>query len=526
MELKLYNTLTRKKEVFQPIHDNEARIYSCGPTVYDYAHIGNFRTYIFMDILRRALMYEGYKLKHVMNITDVGHLVSDADEGEDKMLVTARAQKKSPWEIAAYYTSEFFKDIEALNISKPEIIPKATDHIKEMIEFVEGLVEKGYGYKTSDGIYFDISKFTGYGKLSGINLDEQMAGARVEVNDEKRHPADFALWKKAPKEHIMQWPSPWGMGYPGWHIECSAMARKYLGDQFDIHTGGVDHIPIHHENEIAQTEALLGKPAVRYWLHGEFLLVDNGKMSKSLGNTYRIADLEAKGFDPLAFRYFCLNAHYRSKLNFTWESMRAAQVAYDRLLGGALAHKQASYVPAPGEMDGKSCRSSDKGGDKNGNCGYSPGTGDIREIVNNFRNEFIEAITDDLNMPKAIGIAWNVVRFEKKCRELYDLLVDFDKILGLDIDKAEEKLKEKEKEREVELEELDSETRNLIEKRQQARKEKNWKLADEIRARLKENGILLEDTPQGVRVIVAKGKDKDEGKDGESIYLQFLKRNI
>ncbi|NSW89767.1 MAG: cysteine--tRNA ligase [Firmicutes bacterium] len=477
--MKIYNTLTRRKEEFCPINDKEVRIYSCGPTVYNYAHIGNLRTYIFMDILRRVLQYEGYKLKHVMNITDVGHLVSDADEGEDKMLKTAREQQKSPWEIADYYTKVFFQDIEALNIQKPEIIPKATEHIKEMIEFVEGLVEKGYGYETSDGIYFDIGKFEGYGKLSRINLDEQMAGARVEVNEEKKHPADFALWKKAPKEHIMQWPSPWGMGYPGWHIECSAMGRKYLGDFFDIHTGGVDHIPIHHENEIAQSEALLGRPAVKYWMHGEFLLVNNGKMSKSLGNTYTISDLRSKGFNPLTFRYFCLNAHYRNKLNFTWDAIKAAQIAYDRLLGGALTHKKAGY-------EENEVNSADP------------------EIIDTFKNEFEEAITDDLNIPKAMGVVWNVIRYEKKSRDLFDLLVDFDRVLGLDIAKAEEKKEEKGED--AEGLELDEEIKELIEQRQQARKEKNWKVADEIRDKLKDMGILLEDTPQGVRVI---RKDKD-----------------
>jgi len=261
--MKVFNTLSRQKEEFVPINPGEVRIYSCGPTVYNHAHIGNMRAYVFMDTLRRVLKFNGYKLKHVMNITDVGHLTSDADEGEDKMVKTAREQKKTPWEIAEYYTAIFFKDIEELNIEKPEIIAKATDHINEMIEFVKGLCDKGYGYETSDGIYFDISKFKDYGKLSKIDLEGQKAGARVEVNPEKRNPLDFALWKKAPREHIMQWPSPWGMGYPGWHIECSTMARKYLGDTFDIHTGGVDHIPIHHENEIAQSEALLGKPAVR-----------------------------------------------------------------------------------------------------------------------------------------------------------------------------------------------------------------------------------------------------------------------
>ena len=251
--MKIYNTLTGKKEEFQPLKEGQASVYSCGPTVYAYAHIGNMRTYLFMDWLRRALKAGGYTLKHVMNVTDVGHLVSDADEGEDKMAETARRARLSPYEIAARYTDAFLVDLDALNIERPEIIPKATDHIPEMLEIVEGLCGKGYGYEISDGIYFDIGKFPGYGKLSRIDLDELRAGARVELNEEKRHPADFALWKKAPPEHIMQWPSQWGMGYPGWHIECSAMARKYLGDVFDIHTGGVDHIPIHHENEIAQS---------------------------------------------------------------------------------------------------------------------------------------------------------------------------------------------------------------------------------------------------------------------------------
>ncbi|HHV97016.1 MAG TPA: cysteine--tRNA ligase [Clostridiaceae bacterium] len=467
--MKIYNTLSRQKEELKPIREGEVSIYSCGPTVYNYAHIGNLRTYIFMDILRRVLKYKGYKLKHVMNITDVGHLVSDADEGEDKLVKSAREQKKTPWEIAEYYTKVFFEDIASLNIEKPEIIAKATEHIDEMIKFVEALVEKGYGYEISDGIYFDISKFKGYGKLSRINLEEQIAGARVDVNKEKRHPADFALWKKAPKEHIMQWPSPWGMGYPGWHIECSAMGMKYLGDFFDIHTGGVDHIPIHHENEIAQSEALLGRPAVKYWMHGEFLLVDNGKMSKSLGNTYTISDLRAKGFDPLAYRYFCLNAHYRNKLNFTWDAMKAAQTSYDRFLEGALAHKNAGKTE-----DGK----------------IAP------EVIADFDKEFDEAVSDDLNIPKALGIAWNVVRYEVKSAELYELLLKFDKVLGLDIDKAEEKIKKKENI----MEELDPEIKKMIEERQKARKEKNWKVADEIRDKLREMGIILEDTPQGVKV--------------------------
>jgi cysteinyl-tRNA synthetase len=465
--MKLYNTLTRQKEDFKPLEEGTARIYSCGPTVYQYAHIGNLRTYVFMDMLRRVLQYNGLKLKHVMNITDVGHLVADADEGEDKMMKTARETRKTPWEIAEYYTGVFMEDIGALNIGKPEFIPKATEHITEMIEFVEELVKQGYGYETGDGIYFDIMKFKGYGKLSGLDLEGQIAGARVDVNEEKRHPADFALWKKAPKEHIMQWPSPWGMGYPGWHIECSAMSRKYLGDVFDIHTGGVDHIPVHHENEIAQSEALLGKPAVNCWLHGEFLLVDNGKMSKSLGNTYTVSDLRKNGLSPLAFRYMCLNANYRSKLNFTWDGIKAAQVSLDRLLEGVLAHKNAGSQV---EVD--------------------PG------LIASFEKDFEEAINDDLNIPRALGVAWNVARYGTKANALYRLLVKMDSVFGLDFDKAAEKPA-------AGAQELEPEIAELVDRRQQARKDKNWKLADEIRAQLNGMGYVLEDTAQGVKVTKA-----------------------
>ena len=457
--MKLYNTLTRSKDEFVPMSGNEVGIYSCGPTVYNYAHLGNLRTYVFMDILRRVLKYNGFKLRHVMNITDVGHLVSDADEGEDKMLKGAREQKKTPWEIAEYYTRVFMEDTDALNIEKPEIICKATDHIPEMIAFVEELVKKGYGYETSDGIYFDISKFPGYGKLSGISLEDQMAGARVEVNEEKRHPADFALWKKAPPEHIMQWESPWGMGYPGWHIECSAMSMKYLGDTFDIHTGGVDHIPVHHENEIAQSEALLGRPAVRFWLHGEFMMVDNGKMSKSLNNTYTVKDLRDRGYNPLAFRFMCLNAHYRNKLNFTWDGMAASQTAYNRFMEGALTHRDGSET-----VDQALCDA--------------------------FLKDFEEAINDDLNIPRALGVAWNVVRHPQKSNDLYKLLVKMDSVFGLGVENASV---------ETEPAQLDREIEELIAQRQKARQEKNWKLADEIRDKIRSMGIELMDTPDGVK---------------------------
>ncbi len=462
--MKLYSTLTRQKEELRPIEEGTVSIYSCGPTVYQYAHIGNMRSYVFMDILRRVLKYNGYKLKHVMNITDVGHLVSDADEGEDKMMKTAKAAQKTPWEIAEYYTGVFLSDIGELNIERPEYIPKATDNIDEMLKFVETLVEKGFGYETSDGIYFDIMKFKGYGKLSGLDLEGQIAGARVDVNEEKRHPADFALWKKAPKEHIMQWPSPWGMGYPGWHIECSAMSRKFLGDEFDIHTGGVDHIPVHHENEIAQSEALLGHPAVHYWLHGEFLLVDNGKMSKSLGNTYTVADLKKKGYSPLSFRYMCLNANYRSKLNFTWDGIKAAQIALDRLLDCVLSHKNAdrSAVVEP-------------------------------DVIKAFEKEFMEAVNDDLNIPKALGVTWNAARYGTRSNDLYQLLVKMDDVLGLDFASAAEKPAD-------EARILDPEIEELVRRRQEARQEKNWKLADEIRDKINSMGWQMEDTPQGVKV--------------------------
>lgn len=463
--LRIYNTLTRQKEDFTPIHEGKAYMYSCGPTVYNYAHIGNLRTYIFMDLFRRTLKYDGYKLKGVMNITDVGHLLSDGDTGEDKMQKASREQKKSPWEIAAYYTDVFFTDLKKLNIGKPEIIAKATDHIQEMIDYVQKLVEKGYGYEIDDGIYFDIGKFPGYGKLSRLNLEEQQAGARVEVNSQKRHPADFALWKKAEPEHIMQWPSPWGMGYPGWHIECSAMSLKYLGMPFDIHTGGVDHIPVHHENEIAQNEALTGKKSVNYWVHGEFMLVNNGKMSKSLGNTYRISDLEERGYKALDFRYFCLNTHYRKKLNFTFEGLDAAKAAYARLLAQVYKHKTAKA------------------------------SGDTA-LAEKYLEQFRLAIDDDLNVPLALGILWTMMK-ETPAKELYTAALEFDKVLGLDLDKAEAPKEEEQKT------EAPQEVIALCEERKAAKAAKDWAKADKLRADIAAMGYTVVDTKEGYKVTKA-----------------------
>ncbi len=452
--LKVYNTLTRRKEEFVPLNDKVVTMYSCGPTVYSYAHIGNMRAYLFMDSVRRTLKYNGYKLKGVMNITDVGHLLSDGDDGEDKMEKASKEQQKSVYEIAAIYTDAFMKDLAKLNIGKPEIIAKATDHINDMIKYVEALVEKGYGYETSDGIYFDISKFREYGKLSGLDLEGQRAGARVDVNDEKRNPADFALWKKAPKEHIMQWESPWGMGYPGWHIECSAMSRKYLGDTFDIHTGGVDHIPVHHENEIAQSEALVGHKTVDYWMHVEFMQVDGGKMSKSLKNTYTVSELEQKGYGAMAFRYFCLNTHYRKKLNFTFEGMDAAKTAYNRLLAAVHSHK-----------GGKSFD---------------------EEAVKKYDELFTEAINDDINIPLGLGVLWNMLK-EKPSQAIYDLAMKFDKVLGLalDTEPAPEKV------------EAPEEVIKLAELRLKARKDKDWAQSDVLREQISKLGYQIIDKKDG-----------------------------
>ena len=463
MELKLYNTLTRKKENFKPLIGNEVRIYTCGPTVYNYAHIGNFRSYIFMDNLRRVLKYNGYNLKHVMNITDVGHLESDADEGEDKMEKAAKRENKNPYDIAKFYTEAFFKDMESLNIEIPEIIAKATDHIPEMIEYVKKIIENGYAYETSKGIYFDISKLDKYPVLSNRKMDEQIAGARVDVDPEKKNPYDFALWIKAPENHIMKWESPWGLSYPGWHLECTAMGNKYLGEEFDIHTGGVDHIPIHHENEIAQAKGAIGKIHAKLWMHVEFLQVDGGKMSKSLGNVYTISQLAERGIEALAYKLFCYSAHYRTKLNFTFDGALSSQKALNRLREGYLKHLK-------GEDEVKN------------------------EIIQEYETKFLETINDDLNIPAAMGIIWDIVRSEQKSKKYAELLEKFDQVLGLDIKNSQRYL---EKQSNIEIPE---EIKELIEKRKIARQEKNWKLSDEIRDILVKKGYQVEDSKEGMIV--------------------------
>ena len=455
--LNFYNTLTRKKEEFKPIDDKEIKIYTCGPTVYNYAHIGNLRAYLFMDTLRRVLKYNGYKLKHVMNITDVGHLVSDADEGEDKMLKAARRENKDPFEIATFYTDDFMKNLELLNIDKPEIIAKATEHIGIMEEYVKQIIKNGYAYETENTIYFDTSKLDKYGVLSNLNVEEQKAGARVDFDKNKKNISDFALWIKAPENHIMKWDSFFGKCYPGWHLECSAMGNKYLGEVFDIHTGGIDHIPVHHENEIAQGKGYCGKIPAHYWMHVDFLQINGGKMSKSLNNLYTLQDLEEKGYSPLVYRLFNFSSLYRKKINFTFEAMESAKISLKRLKEGYINHL-------------------------NGNENIDS------QIIENFREEFKNAINDDLNMPQAMGVVWNTIKFEKKSKQIADLLLEFDKVLGLNIDIIEKETN------------LPEEVKKLAQERKQAREDKNWTLSDELRDKIFKLGYTVKDTKDGMEI--------------------------
>ena len=460
MDLYFYNTLTKQKEKFEPLDSKEVRIYSCGPTVYKDATIGNMRTNIFQDILRRVLRYNGYKIKHVMNLTDVGHLVSDGDEGEDKMLKSAREEHKTPLEIAEHYTKLFFEDLKALNVETPEIVCKATDHINEMLKYVRELIKNGYAYETSTAVYFDISKLDKYPVLSNLNLEEQKAGARVEVDKEKKNPYDFALWIKAPENHLMKWDSEFGPSYPGWHIECSAMGRKYLGEQFDIHTGGIDLIPTHHENEIAQSKGATGKIPARYWMHGEYLLINGGKMSKSLGNVYLVKDIKEKGYEPLAYRLFSYSCNYRNKLNFTWEGIEAAQKSLERLRGSYNTH-----LNGTDNLDEKD-----------------------RENLIKIEENFHKAINDDLNMPLAMSYVWEAAKFEKKSPEIAKILAKFDTILGIDIEKQEEQ------------KEIPQEISELLEQRRKARENKNWAKSDEIRDLISEKGYIVKDTKNGQEI--------------------------
>lgn len=460
--LKLYNTLTKKVEEFKPLNPDLVTIYACGPTVYSYAHIGNFRTYVMTDLLVRTLKYLGYKTKFVMNITDVGHLVSDSDTGEDKLEKEAKKERKTAWEVAKYYTDIFLADSEKLNLLEPDERPKPTEHVAEQIEMVQSLIDKGYAYKISDGIYFDTSKSVNYGQLTGQKSEELKVGARVEMNPEKRNPNDFALWKFSPKnqKRDMEWDAPFGKGFPGWHIECSAMSRKYLGDQIDIHTGGMDLVPIHHTNEIAQSEAVTGKsPFVRYWVHGQFVQVGEEKMAKSKQNFYTLSDIETKGFEPLALRYLYLTAQYRSFLNFTWEALDSAQRSL----------RQLRELVQSAKSSGRNVLSQEK-----------------MEKAESFKNKFREALENDLNLPQALSVIWELLKSNVPSPDKYDLVMDFDEVLGLNLSMIEE--------------EIPDAIKYLVKKREALRKEKRFEEADSVRKQIEEKGYVLEDTPEGTSV--------------------------
>lgn len=470
-KLTLFNTLGRKEIEFVPIEPARVRLYTCGPTVYNYAHIGNLRTYVFEDILRRTLTRFGYDVHHVMNITDVGHLTSDADTGEDKMQVGARQTGKTVWEIARFYEDRFFEDTDELNIWPPHVKPRATEHIPDIIEFIKILVDKGYAYLAGGNVYFSVERFPGYGELALLNLDQLVAGARIEVDENKASPYDFVLWfteSKFPNQ-VMSWPSPWGVGFPGWHIECSVMATKYLGEQVDIHCGGIDHIPVHHTNEIAQSEAALGHRWVNYWLHGDFLVLKKGKMSKSSGNFLTLAELRKHGFSALDYRYFCLGTHYRRNLEFSWEALQGAQ--------NAVSNLRSFYLDWPE-------------GAENGDS----------ERIKNYREEFDSVLAQDLNAPQALAIVWKMTRDpELSPAGKRVLLLDFDQVLGLGVEDWRK-------------EELPAELQQLLAERQQARAERDFAKADVIRAKLLEANVAVKDTrtgPQWYYLTRKAGKPKE-----------------
>jgi cysteinyl-tRNA synthetase len=459
--LKLFNSLSRKIEKFKPLNPPHVGMYTCGPTVYQFAHIGNFRAYFTSDILVRVLRLNNLDVNFVMNITDVGHLTNDqeggADTGEDKVEKTAKKEGKTVWEVAEFYTDTFLKDYESLNLTKPTLLAKATDHIKEQIELIKQLEEKDFIYDTSDGVYFDTSKFKDYGKLSV--MDQIKEGARVEVNDEKKNPRDFALWKFTPKgeSRQMEWKSPWGKGFPGWHIECSAMSMKYVGQSLDIHTGGVDHREIHHPNEIAQSEAASGQAFSKYWVHTAFMLVAGEKMSKSLGNTYRLYDLEKSGYYPMSLRYLYLQTHYRKEMNFTFDALDAAENALKKLL------QDVSLWDEP------------------------------RIGCAEYEERFFEAVNNDLNMPEALAIMWEMVRSDKPSGAKAKTLFKMDEVLGLNILENSQILK-------YEQGIVPEHIKEMLSEREKLRREKRFNLADQMRAKIEKLGYVIEDGKKGPKV--------------------------
>jgi len=464
--VKLYNTLSRKIEEFEPITPPEVKMYTCGMTVYDHTQIGNMRTYVNTDVLRRALEYNSYKVNQVENVTDVGHLFGDRDMGNDKLEVTAQESGESAWDIAKMYEEEFFEVMDALNVKKPTIVCRATEHIKEMIDLVKKIEANGFTYKTSDGIYFDTSKIKDYTKLSGMPIEKLREGARIEVNQEKRNPTDFALWKFTPKgvKRQMEWESPWAKkSYPGWHIECSAMGTKYLGDKIDIHTGGEDHISIHHTNERAQNIAATGHSVVNLWFHNVFLVIDGRKMSKSLKNFFWRKDIEERGFELLALRYLFLTGHYRSKMNFTWEALKGAAVSLNKLR---------ELVASWREEKGRKTLTEE----------------DERKIAQ-YKEEFLAAINQDLNIPQALAVVWQLAKSSVSSQEKLDLILDFDQVLGLRLS-AQTKVKLT----------VPEEINKLVEEREELRKQGKWQEADEIRKEIEKAGFKIEDTEKGSKI--------------------------
>ncbi len=469
--LRIYNTLTRKVEDFKPINPPLVTMYTCGPTVYEYSHIGHMRRYVGDDILIRTLEFNNFKVKQVMNITDVGHLTSDSDTGEDKMEKGAKKFGMSVWDIAKKFEKQFFDSSDLLNIQRPTKVMRATDYIKEQIVFIQTLEEKGFTYKIEDGVYFDTSKIKNYAKLSGQNLEELKAGARVEIVKGKKNPTDFALWKfsypqvsshstpgVSSEKRQMEWESPWGVGFPGWHIECSTMAIKGLDTEtLDIHTGGIDHISIHHTNEIAQSEAATGKEFVRYWVHHNFLHVDGNKMSKSIGNIFTVEDIVKKGFDPLALRYLYLQTHYRQEMNFTWDALEAAQVAYKRL------------IDAVSDL-------------KNPKIGCAE-----------YEQKFLDTINDDLNMSKALSVVWDLIKSDYPDSAKAESIFRMDQVLGLDLEKA------REKRRQIKIV-VPAEVQRLIEQRNGLRKRGSYIQADHVRNKIKKLGYNIKDTKKGVSI--------------------------
>ncbi len=478
IKLFLYNTLTRKKEEFRPIENSKVGLYTCGPTVYNYAHLGNLRAYLFEDVLRRVLLYDGYEVNHVMNITDVGHLTGDQDMGEDKLEKSAKKEGRSAWDIAEFYTKAFREDIEKLNILEPNVWCKATDNIPEQIAMIGELEKKGYTYKTSDGIYFDTSKFKDYAKLSHLDLETLKEGARVEVNPEKKNPTDFALWKFSPnpptggEKRQMEWESPWGTGFPGWHIECSAMSLKFLGKNLDIHCGGVDHINVHHTNEIAQSEAATGRQFFNYWMHGAFLNIAGGKkMAKSADNFLTLDNaLVKKGLDPLAYRYAALQTHYRKPMEYSDEAIENAGRGLEHLYNQVRQFSIFNYSARGGSASG--------------------GQFSIKDVDGGFKEKFLEAINDDLNMPQALAIVQEVLKSDLSDEKKYATVLDFDKVLGLKLDEAGGAV----------AVELPENIQELAGERQKARDEKDWAESDRLREKIEKMGYVVEDKKEGMAV--------------------------